>query len=82
MGPTNLNERIAALETKVELHKSGGDTSREELKQKIEEMDKKLDTLLELKHKGAGVFMLASAIFGTGIIGFFYSVVEFFKGVH
>lgn len=75
------NERLASLETKVDLHKDAADASRQELKDKIGEIDKKLDTLLELRHKGAGAFWLASAIFGTGIVSLFYTFLGWFKGV-
>lgn len=51
-------ERIAVLELEVDL-----------LKEKLRTMDSKLDELLVLRHKGMGAFWLASALFGTGIIG-------------
>jgi len=34
----------------------------------MEQRDKKLDELLELKHRGMGALWLASLIFGTSII--------------
>lgn len=74
-------ERLASLETKVDLHKHSADISRQELKDKIEEMDKKLDTLLELRHKGAGAFWLASVVFGTGIVSLFHTFTTWFKGI-
>jgi hypothetical protein len=77
---SNLNERIASLETKVELHKKSIDEDYHNLKRSIEEANVKLDSLLELKHKGAGAFWLASAIFGTGIVSLFYTLLSWVKG--
>lgn len=51
-------ERLAVLETKVEA-----------MERSLNGMDGKLDDLLALRHKGIGVFWLASALTGTGIIG-------------
>lgn len=51
-------ERLATIETK-----------QKAMEKTIDSMDAKLDDLLALRHKGAGAFMLASALFGTGIIG-------------
>lgn len=56
-------ERIAALETEVSY-----------LKDEVREMNRKLDSLLALRYKGAGAFMLASALFGllfTGLVAYF-----------
>jgi hypothetical protein len=42
-------------------------------------MESKLDDLLALKNKGAGVFWLFSAIIGSGILGLIFQVVGYFK---
>jgi hypothetical protein len=52
-------ERITAVETRLTA-----------LEKKAESMDSKLDELLALRYKGAGAFWLASALLGTGIVGF------------
>lgn len=52
-------ERIAALEVRVS-----------DIQTQQEEINNKLDKLLCLRNKGAGAFWLASALLGTGIIGF------------
>jgi hypothetical protein len=52
-------ERIMALEVRVE------DVLRNQ-----QEITDKLDDLLAMRHKGLGAFWLASALFGTGIVGF------------
>jgi hypothetical protein len=71
-----LNERIASLEILADV----GKEDREELHIKIAAMDKKLDSLLELKQRGVGAFWLASGLFGTGIIGFFYALIDWIRG--
>lgn len=57
-------ERIRALEVRV----ANLEDKVDELKSDIQTIDSKLDSLLELKNKGAGAFLLVSAIFGTGIV--------------
>jgi hypothetical protein len=61
-------ERIRALEVEVR-----------DLKEAIGSMEGKLDDLLALKNKGAGVFWLFSAILGSGIIGVGLTIVDWFK---
>ena len=61
-------ERIASLETTVAA-----------LKDEQEKTNQKLDELLALRYKGAGAFWLASALVGTGIIGFLGMVFGWFK---
>ncbi len=62
-------ERITALEVKV-----GAQTAE------IHSMNKKQDELLSLKDKGAGAFYLASAIFGTVIVGLINLALSYIKG--
>lgn len=45
------------------------------------EMNRKLDDILTLKHKGLGAFWLASALVGTGIIGAVGSFFDWWKGL-
>ncbi len=61
-------ERIAILETQ-----------RAEDKKKLDSMDEKLDQLLALRNRGLGAFWLASALFGTGIIGVLGTFFDWFK---
>lgn len=61
-------ERLAVLETK-----------QIEDRVKLVSIEKKLDQLLDLRAKGAGAFWLASALLGTGIVGFLGSVFGWFK---
>ncbi len=43
------------------------------------DISSKLDSLLTLRYKGAGAFWLASLLMGTGIVGFFYALMDYFK---
>lgn len=58
-------ERIAVLEFQVRL-----------MQITVEETNKKLDQLLELKTKGMGAVWLVSLLFGSGLLGLF----AWFKG--
>lgn len=60
-------ERLARLEVIVER------IEKEQLEASLERRSQtaKLDELLALRHKGVGAFWLASALLGTGIVGFF-----------
>ena len=61
-------ERIAALEVKVSA-----------LMVEVHETNKKLDSLLELKNKGAGAFWLATVLVGTSVIGFANFILDWFR---
>lgn len=58
-------ERIAALEVAALAQMR----EIQDLKVAVGELDKKIDTLLALRYKGAGAFWLFTALIGTGIIG-------------
>lgn len=62
-------ERIARLEEKVN-----------ELDSKMQRIEDKLDSLLELKNKGAGAFWLVSLVVGSGIIGILLESVRWLSG--
>lgn len=62
-------ERLAVLEVKVE-----------QMISDQQAINKKLDELLVLRNKGLGAFWLASALFGTGIIGSLVSFIIWLKG--
>ncbi len=74
MAETNV-ERLARLEV--------------EMKQVMESQDKfeiickdissKLDSLLTLRDEGVGAFWLASLLMGTGIVSFFYVLIDYFR---
>lgn len=70
-----LAERVVRLEVEVtQLTKM-----LEEHQATTKEMNEKLDSLLTLRHKGVGAFWLASAVLGTGIIGFLQWFGELFR---
>lgn len=48
------------------------------LKDAIKDMEGKLDSLLELRWKGAGAFWLAATLLGTGIVGILVKVFHIF----
>lgn len=62
-------ERIAVLESQMG-----------EVKRSIENIDNKLDQLLEFRNKGAGVFWLISAVSGTGLIGLVTWLIDSVRG--
>lgn len=62
-------ERITALEVKVE-----------QLRVDVASIDGKLDELLALRNKGAGVFWLASCLFGTAIVGALNLITNWIRG--
>lgn len=66
--PFTQVERITALEVQVE-----------SLTKKVDSMDSKLDDLIGLRNKGAGAFLLASALFGTTLVGLVTLVISWFK---
>ena len=73
MTPHNIisqAERIAALEVRV------GDMQKQQ-----QEINDKLDTLLAMRHKGIGAFWLASALLGTGIVGFIAQLISWWRHV-
>ncbi len=69
-------ERMARVETEVK----GLSRRLDEVEVTLKGMDSKIDDLLVLRYKGAGAFWLASTLIGTGIIGFFAQVYNFFGG--
>ncbi len=58
-------ERITALETELAY-----------VKQELRAANAKLDDLLALKYKGAGVFWLMTILFGAG----FTAIITYFRG--
>lgn len=48
-----------------------------DLRDKVDSMEGKLDELLALRYKGAGAFWLAAALLGTGIIGSIAQILHF-----
>jgi hypothetical protein len=66
---TTQVERLARVEERVNA-----------LENKVDDMNQKLDQLLELRYKGMGAFWLASTLIGTGIVGAMFQLLAWFKG--
>ena len=64
-------ERLATLEERFRV-----------LDKRTEIMDQKLDDLLHLRSRGVGIFWLTSSLVGTGIIGAFFTFVDWIRNVH
>jgi len=62
-------QRITVLEQEVKTLNN----EVNELKEDNKKIIGKLDELLELRSKGMGVVWLLSGLFGTGLIGIFYT---------
>ena len=69
-------ERITALE--IQLSHMLEESHRTNIK--LDHTNDKLDELLSLKSKGIGAFWLASALTGTGIVGFGLQILDWLKG--
>jgi hypothetical protein len=65
---TKLEERVTALEV-----------TQEHLVTETKEMNRKLDELIGLKHRGMGAFWLATALVGTGLVSFFNQLIDWVK---
>ena len=77
MGSESLDEELKIM--KLEIEVEGIKKALDEMKIVHKSMDQKLDSLLALKHKGAGAFWAASIIFGTSIIGLVSWFFDLFK---
>lgn len=64
----SVEVRLAVLETKYAATEKS-----------LIEVNDKLDELLALRNKGMGVFWLASALLGTGIVGALTSILNWIK---
>lgn len=66
-----LPERVAVLETKV--------ANMEII---LNQIDGKLDELIQLKAKGLGAISLVTLLIGSGLIGVIFTVWNMLKGPH
>lgn len=73
---TAYGERIASMEVEVRELKAAFHTHKEETNIAMKGLNDKLDELLALRNKGAGVVWLISGLIGTGIMG---ACIQFFK---
>ena len=74
------SERLVSVEVEVRELKKAFDEHKTHTNEEFDRVNKKLDDLLELRNKGAGVFWLVSGLLGTGIIGMFFQLISWFRG--
>lgn len=84
---TSQGERLARMEVEVQALKESLDEHKEETNRRFDEVKhqqektiEKLDDLLALRNKGAGVFWLITTLIGTGIVGGAWQVLNFLFG--
>lgn len=84
---TAYGERIARVEVEVqalkqslEEHKAETARNFQEVKDRFTTQDKKLDELLALRNKGAGVLWLIGGVVSTGLMGVVVEIVNWLKG--
>lgn len=80
-------ERIMGVEVEVRELKKAFDEHKvitanefQIVRGEFKNLDTKLDEILALRNKGAGVFWLVSCLVGTGIIGMIVQFVSWVKG--
>ena len=73
-------ERIAAMEVEVKALKREFQEHKEQTAENFQNVNKKLDDLLALRNKGAGVLWLVGGAGMTGILTILAQVFHWFKG--
>lgn len=76
------SERIARVEVEVQELKEAFKAHKNETNNNFKEMGDKLDDLLALRNKGAGVFWLVSSLIGAGIVGGAVQFMKWLVGAH
>lgn len=74
-------ERIASLEARIKQAErlTALEGRMNNIEKVTESMDKKLDDLLELRNKGAGMFLIISGLVGTGVMGLIYTLIQWLR---
>jgi hypothetical protein len=72
-------ERITGMEVEVRELKKSFEDHKVHTANEFKELNTKLDELLALRNKGAGVFWLASSLIGTGIVGVIIQLITWIK---
>lgn len=78
---TTMGERMAVVETEVKELKQQFTDHQSYTSREFADINNKLDDLLALRNKGAGVFWLISSLIGAGIVGGAFQFLEWVKGV-
>lgn len=73
-------ERIMGVEVEVRELKKAFEDHKVTTAQEFKDVNSKLDELLAIRNKGAGVFWLVSTLVGTGIIGGVLQMIAWLKG--
>lgn len=77
---TTQSERLVSVEVEVRELKKAFEEHKTETKNNFTEINEKLDDLLALRNKGAGVFWLASGLLGAGLLSGFWQFVAWLRG--
>jgi hypothetical protein len=77
---TTQTERLVSVEVEVRELKKAFEEHKKHTNEEFDTVNKKLDDLLALRNKGAGVFWLVSGLLGTGIVGMFFQLVSWIRG--
>jgi ferritin-like metal-binding protein YciE len=77
---TAYGERMARVEVEVRELKKAFEEHKAETNVALKALDEKLNDLLALRNKGAGVVWLVSGLIGTGIIGAILQAVAWLRG--
>lgn len=72
-------ERLARMEVEVTELKKAFEEHKEETNKRFDRIEGKLDALLELRNKGAGVFWFISVVVGSSVIGGLLQLVHWFR---
>lgn len=73
---TSQAERLARVEEQVKALTDTVNRNQKEADERFNGIDEKLDALLALRNKGAGIIWLL----GTGFIGGVYWLIDWFRG--
>lgn len=75
-----MEVEVTALKDSLEEHKQETNRRFDEISRRQDEANSKLDDLLALRNKGAGVFWLIATLVGTGIVGGAWQVLSYLFG--
>jgi hypothetical protein len=79
---TAYGERIVRVEVELQDLRKAFDEHKDQTNEKFTEINTKLDSLLALRNKGAGIFWLMSSLIGAGIIGGAVQLFHWLVGTH
>lgn len=77
-----MEVEVQGLKEAFKDHKSETAKQFDEIKAQNKELSEKMDDLLALRNKGAGVFWLVSSLIGAGIVGGAVQFVKWIMGAH